>query len=65
LAEKSGIKILGPIPPKLREFMEFHFEARYPDGQQVFYCKCTKAYSTARLEEIKRVRGLNLLKGEN
>ncbi len=30
-AERSTIKILEEILIKLREFMEFHLEARYPD----------------------------------
>jgi hypothetical protein len=38
---------------KLREFMEFHFEARYPDANKVFYKKCTEGYTCARLKEIK------------
>ena len=35
LAEKSGVKIPERILVKLREFMEFHFEARYPDASEV------------------------------
>lgn len=55
LAEKSGIKIPAAILLKLREFMEFHFEARYPDANKVFYDKCTKTYTAAKLKEIKEV----------
>jgi HEPN domain-containing protein len=55
LVEISGIKIPEPIKVKLREFMEFHFEARYPDANKLFYDKCTKAYTAARLKEIKKV----------
>jgi hypothetical protein len=33
--------------------MEFHFEARYPDANKVFYKKCTEGYTCARLKEIK------------
>ena len=39
LAEKSGMKIPEEILVKLREFMEFHFEARYPDVTKAFYEK--------------------------
>jgi HEPN domain-containing protein len=55
LAERSGINVPEPIQVKLREFMEFHFEARYPDANRVFYKKCTKGYTGARLKEIKEV----------
>lgn len=55
LAEKSGIKIPAVILLKLREFMEFHFETRYPDANKVFYDKCTKTYTAAKLKEIKEV----------
>ena len=37
LAEKSKIKIPEKILIRLREFMEFHFEARYPDTNNAFY----------------------------
>lgn len=55
LAEKSGIKIPESLLVKLREFMEFHFEARYPDANKAFYDKCTRGYTAARLKEIKEV----------
>lgn len=55
LAEKSGIKIPEPLLIKLREFMEFHFESRYPDTNKEFYNKCTKGYTAAKLKEIKEV----------
>ena len=55
LAEKSGVKIPERIVDKLREFMEFHFEARYPDANKAFYKKCTKPYTVRRLKEIKEV----------
>ena len=55
LAEKSKIKIPDKTLIKLREFMEFHFEERYPDVHQVFYSKCTRAYTAARVKEIKEV----------
>lgn len=53
LAEKSGIKIPEPLLVKLREFMEFHFEARYPDANKAFYNKCTRDYTSVKLKEIK------------
>lgn len=53
LAERSSILIPESILNKLREFMEFYFEARYPHEQKSFYEKCTKIYTMARLDEIK------------
>lgn len=55
LAEKSGADIPETTLIKLREIMEFHFEARYPDASMAFYKKCTKKYTTQRLKEIKDV----------
>jgi len=55
LAEKSGIKIPDKVLIKLREFMEFHIEARYLDASKLFYKKCTKAYTSKNLKEIKEV----------
>lgn len=55
LAEKSGKKFPERILIKLREFMEFHFEGRYPDANKAFYEKCTRAYTAAKLKEIKEV----------
>lgn len=55
LAERSGIKFPKKILIKLREFMEFHFEGRYPDANKAFYEKCTRAYTDVKLKEIKEV----------
>lgn len=55
LAEKSGIKIPVTLLVKLREFMEFHFEARYPDANKAFYNKCTRDYTSVKFKEIKEV----------
>jgi HEPN domain-containing protein len=55
LAEKSGINIPKEILIKLREFMEFYFEARYPDEQKSFYKKCTRKYTTQKLKGIEEV----------
>ena len=55
LAKKSKISIPEQMNIKLREFMEFHFEARYPSEQDAFYKKCTQAFTRRNLVEIKRV----------
>jgi HEPN domain-containing protein len=55
LAERSKVKIPEKILIKLREFMEFHLEARYPDANKTFYKKCTKVYTSKKLKEIKEV----------
>jgi len=52
LADKSGIQIPKKTIKSLARFMEFHFEARYPDEQQNFYKKCTKKFATKKLQEI-------------
>jgi len=55
LAEKSKAKIPEDILVRLREFMEFHFEARYPNANKSFYKKCTKIYTAKRLKELREV----------
>ena len=55
LAEESKVKFPEKILTRLREFMEFHFEARYPDANKAFYKKCTKAYTAEKLKDMKRV----------
>jgi HEPN domain-containing protein len=55
LAEKSQIKFPEKTLIKLREFMEFHFEGRYPDANKAFYEKCTRVYTSIKLKEIKEV----------
>lgn len=55
LAKKAKLDIPEQMAIKLREFMEFHFEARYPEGQKAFYQKCTKVYTKGKLKEIKEV----------
>ena len=55
LAEKSGIKIPKRTTKRLARFMEFHFEARYPDEQKKFYKKCTKVFATKKMKEIREV----------
>ncbi len=55
LAEKSEVKIPEAMMIKLREFMEFHLEARYPDADKAFYKKCTKTYTADKLKELKGI----------
>lgn len=55
LAEKSTLSIPELTLIKLREFMEFHFEGRYPKTEKAFYAKCTKGYTKTKLGEIKEV----------
>jgi HEPN domain-containing protein len=55
LAERSGVEIPEEILIKLREFMEFHLEARYPDETKAFYKKCTSTYTAQKLREMKEV----------
>ncbi len=55
LAKKSKIDIPEEINIRLREFMEFHFEARYPREQKIFYKKCTYAFCKKNLKEIEEV----------
>lgn len=55
LAERSMISMPETLLVKLREFMEFHFEARYPREERAFYKKCTKNYTREKLREIQEV----------
>ena len=55
LAEKSGLETPEKIKLKLAEFMEFYFEARYPDEKREFYKKCTESFTKKKLKEIKEV----------
>jgi len=55
LVEKSGVKSPEHIQVRLREFMEFHFEGRYPDANRAFYRKCTKDFTATNLRAIKEV----------
>jgi HEPN domain-containing protein len=55
LASLLSIKIPEDINKKLDKFMEFHFEARYPEEQKNFYRKCTKRFAEKGLQEIKEV----------
>ena len=55
LAERSGLIIPEATQLKLKEFVEFHIEARYPSEQKAFYNRCKKAYTTEKFAEIKEV----------
>lgn len=55
LAGKLKMEIPEDIKEKLMLFMEFHFEARYPDEKTKFYKKCTKNYAEHNLIEIRKV----------
>lgn len=55
LAEKMNIEIPQKIMKRLAKFMEFHFEARYPDEQKKFYKKCSKEFANKSMQEIKEV----------
>jgi HEPN domain-containing protein len=55
LAEKTGLKMSKKTMRELARFMEFHFEARYPNDQRKFYRKCTKAFTTRNLQKMSEV----------
>ncbi len=55
LAEKTGLKIPQKTVRSLARFMEFHFEARYPNDEKKFYRKCTKAFTTRNLQKMNEV----------
>jgi len=54
LAEKSGVKFSEDTLIKLREFMEFHFEGRYPDAHKAFYRKCKKGIHCRKFKGNKK-----------
>ena len=55
LASKISLEIPEYIERKLATFMEFYFEARYPNEQKSFYIKCTKDFTKKNLEDISEV----------
>ena len=55
LAEKSGVKMSKKILKSLARFMEFHFEARYPNERNKFYKKCTKEFAGKKIQKIREV----------
>lgn len=55
LAKMVTFEIPENILVELDVFMEFYFEARYPEKQRRFYKKCTKRYTEKGLEGVKEV----------
>ena len=55
LATKTEVKISKKIMKRFARFMEFHFEARYPEEQKEFYKKCTEKFTGKKLEEVREV----------
>jgi len=55
LANKTGLAVPQKTVRALARFMEFHFEARYPNDQKKFYRKCTKAFTTRNLQKMNEV----------
>lgn len=55
LAEKTNIELSEEYKIKLREFMEFRIESRYPDSQKTFYEKCTESYTSGKIKEIEEI----------
>ncbi len=55
LAEQLEIEIPKKTMKRLKRFMEFHFEARYPKQQMKFYKKCTKEFAGKKIQEITEV----------
>jgi HEPN domain-containing protein len=55
LAEKAMLELPASTETKLKEFMEFHFEARYPREEMAFYAKCTRRYTRENLKAIREV----------
>lgn len=55
LAGKLSIQMPEEIQEAVVRFMEFYFEARYPEDQNKFYKKCTEGFTEQNLGEIKKV----------
>lgn len=55
LVKMLNLEVPEEILDKLARFMEFHFEARYPEEQNKFYQKCTEDFSRGKLQEIREV----------
>jgi len=53
LAKKTGIEIPESIIDRLAEYMEFYFEARYPDEKMDFYKKCTEEFAGKKFSELE------------
>ena len=52
LAAKLDFKLPRALLKHLSRFMEFHFEARYPDEQKKFYRKCTKEFTKRNMQHV-------------
>jgi len=55
LASKQKVEIPTRMVKQLARFMEFYFEARYPENQKKFYKKCTASFTSEKLTEVKEV----------
>ena len=55
LAQKTGLKMPQKTVRALARFMEFHFEARYPNDEKEFYRKCTKTFTARNLHKMNEV----------
>jgi len=55
LASKLKPDLPQDILGRLADFMEFYFEARYPNMQKSFYDQCSKEFTESNFAEVKRV----------
>jgi HEPN domain-containing protein len=55
LVEKAGIAVPEQILIKLREFMEYHIDARYPRSGNALYTRYTGIFTKEKLKEIQEV----------
>lgn len=55
LADKITFEVPQEIKKKLKRFMDFYFESRYPEEQKVFYKKCTREFTGDSLKQIKEI----------
>lgn len=53
LASKTGIQIPDSIFDQLAEYMEFHYESRYPDEKKEFYKKCSEDFARKKFAEME------------
>jgi HEPN domain-containing protein len=55
LASRLSFEIPDEFKRKFAKFMEFYFEARYPEEQKKFYQKCTRKFTEQNLNEVEDV----------
>ncbi len=55
LVDKFTFEVPQEIKKKLKRFMEFYFESRYPEEQKIFYKKCTRKFTEDSLKQIKEI----------